>query len=173
MKNNDAMALKKKNALLVSSCLLGEQVRYNGSDLRIADELLQEIEKRFDVISVCPELSGGLPVPRPPAEISGGDGYGVLDGEAKVRTAEGEDLTNQFVDGAQKALELCTQHSVKVALLTERSPSCGSRLIYDGSFMGKKIPGTGVTTALLERAGVKVVNLDSLQELLKEGGSFK
>ncbi|MFD7063521.1 DUF523 domain-containing protein [Streptomyces sp. NPDC059906] len=100
-----------------------------------------------------PKVSGGLPVPRPAAEIVGGDGDGVLDGVARVLTESGEDVSLYFVRGARLALEAARAAGVRVALLKESSPSCGSLRVYDGRFSGTRVPGHGVTTALLRRAG--------------------
>lgn len=106
---------------------------------------------------VCPEVSGGFGVPRPPAEIaSAASGAAVLAGIAHVIDARGEDVSAHFVEGARVALELALAHGCHYALLTDGSPSCGSRAIYDGSFEGRKHTGAGVTTALLRQHGIEV-----------------
>jgi uncharacterized protein YbbK (DUF523 family) len=105
---------------------------------------------------VCPEVQGGLSVPRVPAEIQGGTGEDVLEGKAKVVNMNGQDVTEQFLKGANQALQIAQSVGAKEALLTERSPSCGCGLIFDGSFKGRFIAGDGVTAALLKKNGIKV-----------------
>lgn len=154
--------------VLVSACLLGQPVRYDGRDSGHPD-LLQRWQAEGRVIPLCPEVAGGLPTPRPPAEIPGGQGGSVLDGEAQVLTGLGHDVSAAFLAGAQRALALVRQHGIRVAVLKSGSPSCGNRLTYDGSFSGTKVPGEGVTTALLRREGVEVfseLELDQAQARL-------
>jgi len=106
---------------------------------------------------------GGLPTPRPPAEIVGGDGDDVLEGRARVVSAAGEDVTAQFLAGAREALRLAGAVGAKAAILKERSPSCGSGAIYDGTFRGAVRAGQGVTAALLRRHGVQVFSEENWQ----------
>lgn len=149
--------------ILVSRCLLGHAVRYDGGAHGPIALLLQwQAEGR--VVALCPELAGGLPTPRPPAEIPGGQGAAVLDGRLAVRTVAGEDVGAAFLAGAQAALALVRQHGIRVAVLKARSPSCGNLENYDGSFSGRRVPGEGVTAALLRRAGVRVFNEEQLEE---------
>ncbi|WP_455232695.1 DUF523 domain-containing protein [Geopseudomonas aromaticivorans] len=149
--------------ILVSRCLLGHAVRYDGGAHGPIALLLQwQAEGR--VVALCPELAGGLPTPRPPAEIPGGQGAAVLDGRLPVRTVDGEDVGAAFLAGAQAALALVRQHDIRVAVLKARSPSCGNLENYDGSFSGRRVPGEGVTAALLRRAGVRVFNEEQLEE---------
>ncbi|MGI9282379.1 MAG: DUF523 domain-containing protein [Endozoicomonas sp.] len=144
--------------ILVSACLLGDPVRYNGK-AKIADDFWLNVwRKEGRIISVCPELEGGLPVPRPPAEIVEGLAGCVIDGSAEVETECGQNVTKPFLTGANKALQLCQKHGIQIAILTEGSPSCGSSKVYDGTFSGQKITGQGVTSAFLERHGVSVFN---------------
>ncbi len=112
--------------------------------------------KEGKAIPVCPEQLGGLPTPRNPAEIVGGDGDDVLDGKARVIDLEGNDVTRQFLAGAEQALQLAQKVGATVAILKENSPSCGSSHVYDGSFSGNKKPGVGVTAALFRRNGIRV-----------------
>ncbi|MDX8395941.1 MAG: DUF523 domain-containing protein, partial [Mariprofundaceae bacterium] len=107
------------------------------------------------LISICPEMAGGLPVPRPPAEIQ----------QQRVITIEGQDVSSAFKQGAQHALELCKQHDITIALLKEGSPSCGSKKIHDGSFQHKKKSGQGITTQLLEQHDIRVFNEHELEDL--------
>ncbi len=103
-------------------------------------------------------------MPRPPAEIEGDGGSAVLRGEAKVFDESGRDVTTYFVTGANEALRVAENQDVRLAILKEGSPSCGSSLIHDGGFTGSLIPGMGVTTALLENHGIKVFSEQQIQE---------
>ncbi|MFH1158263.1 MAG: DUF523 domain-containing protein [Pseudomonadota bacterium] len=133
--------------ILISSCLLGEKVRYDGLRRGIDNDILRRWEQEGRLVPVCPEVAGGLPVPRPPSEITGKD---------KVTGKDGRDVSAAFVAGAGYALSLVKKHSIKAALLKEGSPSCGTHEIHDGSFTGKKTSGSGVTVSLLREAGVAV-----------------
>ena len=162
--------------LMISACLAGETVRYNGEKLESVDPRVQAWLQEGRAIVFCSEVEGGLPVPRDPAEIRGeGGGDAVLRGTASVVTEAGEQMTDAFCDGARKALELCLKHGVRYALLQERSPSCGSHLIYDGHFRGTRIPGRGVTAALLSQHGIRVFSdgevaaLEALMDGAAEG----
>lgn len=141
--------------VLVSRCLLGHRVRYDGGASGPYGQLARwQDEGR--IIALCPEVAGGLPTPRAPAEIPGGQGLDVLNGKAPVITSEGEDVTAAFMDGAQQALALVNRHGIRIAILKANSPSCGNVQTYDGSFSGVKVEGQGVTAALLAGAGVQV-----------------
>ncbi|MBJ2200841.1 DUF523 domain-containing protein [Pseudomonas carnis] len=141
--------------ILVNRCLLGHKVRYDGGASGPFDPLAAwQAEGR--VVAICPEVAGGLPTPRPSAEIPGGQGIDVWEGRAQVLTAEGEDFTSAFLDGARQALALVQRHHIRIAILKANSPSCGNLLTYDGTFSGVKVSGEGVTAALLKRHGVQV-----------------
>lgn len=144
--------------ILVSACLLGQPVRYDGQSKSIASTELEVLMSKNLAIAFCPEVAGGLPTPRPAAEIISGDGFSVLDQNAKVETQQADEVTEQFLNGARLALEKCRSLQIEVAILTELSPSCGSREIYDGNFNRTRQFGMGVTTALLCRHGIKVFN---------------
>lgn len=150
--------------VLVSACLAGERVRYDGEAATLHDEVLQEWIAERRAILICPEVSGGLSTPRDPAEIVGGDGHDVLEGSARVITNSGVDVTAQFVAGAEATLRAAQSAGAVVAVLQNRSPSCGSREIYDGTFSKTKKPGAGVTATLLERHGIKVFGRDEIQQ---------
>ncbi|ASS74468.1 hypothetical protein CIG75_05325 [Tumebacillus algifaecis] len=139
---------------VISACLVGCQCRYDGDDNLIP--AFQQMVEQGEAVFVCPEQLGGLSTPRPPAEIVGGTGEDVLDGKAKVLTNQGVDVTDQFLKGAQQALKMAQLVGAQEAILKERSPSCGSALVYDGTFSGDKRPGDGVTSALLKRHGIAV-----------------
>ncbi|WUI01799.1 DUF523 domain-containing protein [Spirillospora sp. NBC_00431] len=142
--------------ILVSSCLMGRPVRFDGATKPVDDDLFERWRTEGRLVPFCPEVSGGLAVPRPPAEIVGGDGHAVLDGTARVRTGTGDDVTAEFLHGARQALDAARRSGARVALLKEGSPSCGSHRIHDGTFTGTSAAGDGVTTALLEREGIRV-----------------
>lgn len=149
--------------VLVSRCLLGHRVRYDGGASGPFDLLEQWIEEGR-VVPLCPEVAGGLPTPRAAAEIPGGQGGEVLDGTAAVITTDGEDVSAQFLEGARQALELVQKHGIRVAVLKANSPSCGNLLTYDGTFRGVKVSGEGVTAASLKRHGVRVFSELELAE---------
>ena len=155
--------------VLVSACLLGQPVRYDGRASGHPD-VLQAWQREGRVVPLCPEVAGGLPTPRPPAEIPGGQGGAVLDGDAQVVTIVGEDVSAAFLAGARLALELVRRHGIRVAVLKSGSPSCGNRLVYDGTFSGSKINGEGVTSALLRREGVRVFSELELEEAARALG---
>ena len=149
--------------ILVSRCLLGHRVRYDGGASGPFDQLQQWLAEGR-VVPLCPEVAGGLPTPRAAAEIPGGQGAQVLDGDAAVITTDGEDVTVQFLSGAHQALDLVREHGIRIAVLKANSPSCGNLLTYDGTFSGVKVSGEGVTAALLKRHGVRVFNELELAE---------
>ncbi len=162
------------NKLLVSACLLGNPVRYDGQSKTLPHVGLARLAAQDRVIGFCPEVAGGLPIPRPAAEISGADGAAVIAGGASVKTRDGSDVTDYFLSGANQALAICHEHAIAVAVLTESSPSCGSSSIYDGSFTRSAVPGSGVTAALLRQHGIAVFNqhqLDAAIGLLESGSS--
>lgn len=134
-----------KERLLVSACLLGEKCKYNGGNNYSPG--IAALRERFELIPVCPERLGGLPVPRIPSERVG----------ERVLDREGADVTEAFRLGAEKTLEIAAAHGIRRAVLQERSPSCGCGMIYDGSFSGRLVPGMGVTAQLLADNGVQVL----------------
>lgn len=149
--------------ILISACFLGERVRYNGEAKPLVNVLLKEWKKQGRLIPVCPEVASGLPVPRPPAEID--------PITKKVITIESVDVTEQFDKGAEIALRLCQQHNIRLALLKESSPSCGSSSVYDGTFSQQKIIGEGVTTKLLRANGIKVFSEATIAQLAAQIGN--
>ncbi|MEK4293656.1 DUF523 domain-containing protein [Paenibacillus sp. FSL R5-0914] len=142
--------------ILISSCLAGMKVRYNGTDC--LDEKIQKLLNENQAIAVCPELLGGFSTPREPAEIIGGNGEDVLAGTAKVVDRSGTDVTDMYLEGAYITLAKAQEVSATMVVLKENSPSCGSSMIYNGEFKGKKIAGNGVTTALLRKNGIEVTS---------------
>ena len=154
--------------ILISSCLLGEDVRYDGNNSSVAfnpnisfslKELFMDILCDNEIYSFCPEVAGGLGVPRIPSEIVKTDKPFI------VQNAEGADVTINFLVGAKKALDVCTQEDIKVALLKANSPSCGNINIYDGTFSNNLIEGQGLTARLLKENGIEVFNETQLKDL--------
>jgi uncharacterized protein YbbK (DUF523 family) len=147
---------------------MGENCRYDGRNCR-NDKLINLLKGR-DIKAVCPEKTGGLPIPRPPAEIVGGDGRSVLEGKAIVKNKPGEDVTREFISGGQKILSGLKNKEIELAILKSRSPSCGIEYIYDGTFSGRLKKGPGVLGALLLEKGIPVFceeNLEKIKEILK------
>ncbi len=139
--------------MIVSACLLGVACRYDGGDC--FDKALCDELGRGNIIPVCPEQLGGLATPREPAFLTGGDGYGLLDGKARVLTRSGTDLTAQFLSGAEQVLKIAgLANSDGKAFLKEGSPSCGVAVT---TVDDEKRPGHGVLAARLERAGYTVI----------------
>ncbi|MQY08415.1 hypothetical protein ACRB68_65220 [Actinomadura sp. RB68] len=137
-------------------------MRYDGAGKPVRDALFEGWRAEGRLVPFCPEVAGGLPVPRPPAEIVGGGGAEVLDGTARVVTDTGADVTGAFLRGARLALDTARRAGARVAILKEGSPSCGSHRVHDGTFSGRKVAGDGVTAALLEREGIRVFSEDEL-----------
>ncbi|RST60267.1 DUF523 domain-containing protein [Siminovitchia terrae] len=148
--------------ILVSSCLAGLEVRYDGR--HSLHDKIKKLVGENKAITICPELSGGFSTPREPAEITGGDGYDVLDGKAKVIDRSGREVTDLYMKGAHATLKLAKEIKASLVVLKENSPSCGSSMIYDGEFNGNKIAGDGVTSALLKRNGFRVISEEQLDE---------
>ncbi len=139
--------------LLISACLIGKRCRYDGEGFDGYPELARLV-REGRAVAVCPEQLGGLPTPRPPAELQGGDGSGVIEGTARILGLDGGDVTEAFLAGAHATLAIARGCAATAAILKARSPSCGGKQVYDGSFAGKLMPGMGVTAALLEREGL-------------------
>ena len=146
--------------IAISSCLLGEPCRYDGRSCPSeAARLLQGLDG-VELVPVCPEVLGGLPVPRPPSEIDAAERV------LRVTSAEGTDVTAAFMVGAQAALEAVGEGGCKLAVLKAKSPSCGCGLVYDGTFSGALVPGYGATARLLRTEGVRVVDEEQLAAVL-------
>jgi uncharacterized protein YbbK (DUF523 family) len=143
---------------LVSSCLAGVNCRYNGSNSK--NEFILQLVKEGKAIALCPEQLAGLPIPRPCCEI-------IIDesGNKKVVGKDGQDFTKEFIEGAEKTLDIIKTIGIKKAILKSKSPSCGYGLIYDGNFSGKLIKGNGLTTEILINNGIKVYTENDLDRL--------
>lgn len=148
--------------ILVSGCLSGDNRFYNG-----ANKVCEPIKKLVDenrAIPVCPELLGGLPLPRERSEIKGGTGVDVLAKKCKVVTELGKDVTVNYIIGAEVVLSLAKKYNAKKAILKSRSPACGCGQIYDGSFTKNLIKGDGVACALLKSNGIEVIKDEDFLE---------
>jgi uncharacterized protein YbbK (DUF523 family) len=156
--------------ILISACLAGRDVKYNGGNNAVP-WLCKWIEwHKEQVLLVCPEVMGGLPTPRLPAEIqSKGPDSEASHKNRHVVNKAGEDVTAQFLLGAEKVLEMVNRHHITAAIMKSNSPSCSGSYIYDGTFSGIRIPGQGITAALLTEHGVKVYSEKTVTpELLEE-----
>ena len=141
--------------ILVSECLYGGRiVRYDGKDKSCTDPTFLRWKEEGRLVPVCPEVFGGLPTPRIDSQRRGD----------RVVTRKGDDVTAAYAAGAEEALRLARQHDVVCCVLKQSSPSCGSRLIYDGTFTGNKIPGQGVAAEMLRAAGFPVFGEDEIEK---------
>ena len=142
--------------LLISACLAGENCKYSGGNNFIGETALASLGDKYELVSVCPEVMGGLSVPRIPCERIGG----------KVMNERGEDVTAQFKTGAELTANICESQGIKKAILKEKSPSCGSGRIYDGTFSHTVIAGDGVTAERLRTLGVTLCGESEIEQLL-------
>ena len=152
----------EKETVLISACLLGIPCQYNGQ------QAIQQLSKaaieglNAHIVPVCPEQLCGLATPRSPVEIQGGDGVDVLEKRAGIVTPEGDDLTEQFIKGAELVAEIAELVGAKKMITQHRSPSCSSKLIYDGTFSHKLKPGFGVCAALLKEQGLALIDINDI-----------
>ncbi len=143
-----------KRNLLISACLIGVGCRYDGGRVKKID--VEALKKRYNLIPVCPEILGGLSTPRTPSERCG----------ERVMMKDGKDVTENFKRGAEEAYEIAKILGVDIALLKERSPSCGTGQIYDGSFTGALTSGDGVSAEYLKAHGITVFGESEIDKLL-------
>ena len=148
--------MDKKKPILVSACLLGEPCRYDGASKPCSAVLA--LKERYDLIPICPEVMGGLPTPRIPSEVMG----------EHVIMHDGRDVTENYRRGAEEALRIAVENGCTLAILKEKSPSCGSSGIYDGSFTKTLIPGDGITAALLKSHGIRVIGESAIENSILE-----
>jgi len=141
--------------IIISSCLLGNNCKYNG--LNNYNSLVEELKKYYELIPICPEVFGGLNIPRDPSEIKGD----------MVISKNNKDVTNEFYLGANIALDIAKKNNIKIAILKEGSPSCGNNYIYDGTFTKTKINGSGITARLFKDNNIKIYTENEIDELLK------
>ena len=138
--------------ILVSACLMGQNCKYNGGNNY--SKKIEEIGRRHEIITVCPEVMGGLPTPRRSCEIVNGE----------VINIDGESKNKEFRLGAERCLQIAHTNQIDLAILQSRSPSCGVNQIYDGTFTKTLIPGSGVFASLLKENGFKVTDLEDLDK---------
>ena len=149
--------------IIVSACLLGENCKYSGGNNK-SENVIKYLEDT-EYILVCPEQLGGLSTPRNPSEIityGNKDGNDVLSGCTKVLSNKGIDVTKNFIQGAEETLKIAKEHNAKTAILKAGSPSCGYKKIYDGTFLGNKIQGMGVTAAILNKENIALLDEDDI-----------
>lgn len=142
--------------ILISACLLGVDCKYNGSNNKLDDEIINLLKEKYNLIPVCPEIMGGMPTPRNPIEIKDG----------KVFDYDGEEFTKEFEKGSEEVLKLAKLYNSSIAILKENSPSCGSNYIYDGTFNHQKIKGMGFTALKLSKENIKLFNEENVKKLL-------
>ena len=142
--------------VIVSACLAGDNCKYTGGNN--LNQKMMDFLQSHEIIKVCPEVLGGLPIPRPSAEIVAG----------QVMNTEGKNITKEFTLGAQKAFEIVKKENPDLIILQSRSPSCGIKQIYDGTFSGRKIPGHGLFSALCIEVGYKVLDIEDIDEYLSK-----
>lgn len=140
--------------ILISACLIGDKVRYDGKSNY--NPKIQDLLEKYELVPFCPEVEGGLSIPRIPCERY----------NDKVINKEGKNVTKYFEKGADLALNICQYLGIRIAILKENSPSCGTKKVYNGKFEGKLIPGEGVTAELLKRKGIKVISEEEIDSLL-------
>ena len=140
--------------ILISACLVGDNVKYNGGNNKTP--LLDKLLEKYELIPFCPEVEGGLKTPRSPAEIK----------SEQVINMDGQDVTIAYEKGAELAFNICLFLKIKKVILKETSPSCGSKQIYDGSFSHKVIPGMGITARYLKEKGIEVYSENDIESLL-------
>ena len=159
MKTLKDFALNYDGPVWVSACLAGRPCRYDGQGKNQSfSSDLNELVKQGKVILGCPEESGGLPTPRPAAEIQNGNGQDVLTGQCRIKTNQGKDVTAAFISGGKKELDIAIKTNCTAAIFKTKSPSCGIKNIYDGSFQAILKPGKGVTAELFFQHGIKLYN---------------
>ena len=153
--------------ILVSACLLGERVRYHGGDARIEHPILSRWLEEGRLVTVCPEMAGGLTTPRPAAEIT------TTPGGRRVLTQAGDDVTGAFERGASAAAAACAANGIRVAILKDGSPSCGSRAIYDGTFSGHRVGGQGFTAARLTALRIAIFSEEEIEAAAEYVGALE
>ncbi|NUM34635.1 MAG: DUF523 domain-containing protein [Candidatus Brocadiae bacterium] len=156
-----------KEAILVSACLFSIPCRYDGNRASncLSEEIQSFLKQNFVLVPVCPEQSGGLSTPRKCMEIQGGDGFGVLEKKAFVKSQDGENFTSRLILGAEIVYNIALITKATMMLGQRKSPSCSCSQIYEGSFQGKLIQGYGVTTAFLSNHGIKVLDTENMDTL--------
>lgn len=143
-----------KPKILISACLIGENVKYDGGNNRLHVTILEQWKQEGVLVPLCPEVLGGLSVPRAPCEV--------IKGTRQVITRSGEDVSEAFLKGALEALRMAREEGVVMAILKARSPSCGKDVIYDGTFSSTKVNDSGITCKYLQANGISVFSEEEL-----------
>jgi len=143
-----------KRKILISACLIGENVKYDGGNNALHVKILEQWREKGLLVSLCPEVLGGLAVPRPACEV--------LEGTTTVLCKSGEDVSEEFAKGAKESLRIAQEEGVCMAILKARSPSCGKDIIYDGTFTSTRVKDSGITCKLLQESGITVFSEDEL-----------
>ena len=151
--------MKPTPRFIISACLCGHNCRYDGIELTLPRFL--RLAATGLALPVCPEVMGGLGVPRQPCEVMSG----------RVFTSDGKDITDNFMRGTFEVLDLARKYKIKAAIFKDRSPSCGTTMIYDGSFKGRLIPGQGVATLILRQNGLTVFNEENAPDYFVSAGN--
>lgn len=140
--------------ILISACLIGENVKYDGGNNALHVKILEQWKEEGLLVPLCPEVLGGLSVPRPACEV--------IEGTSRVVCKSGEDVSVAFAKGAQESLKIAKEEGVCMAILKARSPSCGKDIIYDGTFTSTRVNDSGITCKLLQESGMTVFSEDEL-----------
>lgn len=148
-----------KKKLLISSCFIGENVKYNGGNNLL--QSLELIKEKYELFPVCPEVFGGMSIPRIPCEI-------ISHNPLKIKNKDGVEMTKNFVDGANSTLNIAKYYDIELALLKANSPSCGKDKVYDGTFTSTLIDGSGITSQILMNNGIKVYDETQIDLLLED-----
>ena len=141
--------------IIVSACLLGENVKYNGGNNY--DSRIEKLKELYDIVPICPEVFGGMKIPREPSEIFGNS----------VLSKSGKNVTFYFNEGTHKVINIVNFKHVTKAILMDRSPSCGVHKVYDGTFQNRLVPGLGYTAKMLKQKGVRLYTIDEIDELIE------
>ena len=145
---------EKKSKILISSCLIGENVKYDGGNNALHVKIIERWLEEGVLVPLCPEILGGLSVPRSPCEV--------IKGTHRVINKMGEEVTAFFEKGAQETLKIVQKEGIVMAILKARSPSCGTNVIYDGTFTGTRLNDSGITSKLLQESGIAVFSEEEL-----------
>lgn len=140
--------------ILVSNCILGNNCKYNGKNNY--NPLIEKLKEKYKIIPICPEVMGGLSIPRKPSEIRNN----------KVFDIDGNDVTSYFNHGKDLVLDIISKNDIEFVVLKDGSPSCGSKFIYDGTFTKTKISGMGITARIINELGIKIYTENEINELL-------
>ncbi|KFL33612.1 MULTISPECIES: DUF523 domain-containing protein [unclassified Sulfurospirillum] len=143
-----------KRKILISACLIGENVKYDGGNNALHVKILETWKEQGVLVPLCPEVLGGLAVPRPPCEV--------IEGTTTVMCKSGEDVSVAFAKGAKESLRMAQEAGVCMAILKARSPSCGKDIIYDGTFTSTRVNDSGITCKLLRESGIVVFSEEEL-----------